>query len=152
MQPVPAIELLSCSSKLTKPKGGVIRAFDLVTSNQVITEVCIWWEWGVCSLVGLSSSSVGFDAIWVDSVRIELNCRVPSWCHTELLGVGEKSHTFGDQDKVFYNKYKGDSQERNSREELSFSLPRKEKLSLSPPFTDVFSGLSCHSYFSDFPC
>ena len=49
--------------------------------------------------MGLSPEPVGSDVVSrqiVDSVRIELNCRTPSW-FAGFLRVREKSHPFGGQ-------------------------------------------------------
>lgn len=67
-----------------------------------------------------------------EQLRIELFCRMPSWCHRELL-VGENLHTFGDQkcqkSSVLCELVKETHTEvTHGREELDFSLHRKKKI------------------------
>ena len=69
-------------------------------------------------MYGTLSSAWGIShCLQTDSFRIELNGRTPSWCHKELLVVGEDLHMFGDQgirSEMSYMNSTGDSLVRNT--------------------------------------
>ena len=61
-----------------------------------------------------------------DSIRTELNCRIPSWCCREWLGVEKDLHmSGGEQCQMQRALYKDTKEtywkERHSREELGVS-------------------------------
>ena len=56
-----------------------------------------------------------------DGARLEMDCKTPSWCHRELLGMEKLSHTFGNQE------CETQREEIDGREELGFSLGRREE-------------------------
>ena len=76
----------------------------------------------------------------VDSVRIELNCKTPSWCHRELLGVGQTSTHLVTKSELFCVSSKGDTQEKYKGGKLSFSN------SLCVDFHPVDSVFWCTSF------
>lgn len=66
---------------------------------------------------------MGFD---IDSVRIELNDEIPSWCHRDLLGVEKSLVTRSVRSEASCVSSKGDTKERYKRTELCFSTQKEE--------------------------
>ena len=108
------------ASKLTEPER---RLWDPLICGQVRQNLWLASEIEWEQSCGTEPLTCG---IWhylqVDIVRIELNCRTPTWCHRELLGMGKRTHTFGDQNsqkEVFCVSSKGDKTESFLEQALS---------------------------------
>lgn len=67
----------------------------------------------------------------VDSVRIELKCRTPSWCYGELLGAGGEtcthSVTKSVRSEVFYVSSKGEHRKERLVVLLIHQVTQKEE-------------------------
>ena len=88
---------MSCNSKLINPRKGpleppiysrLVRSIGDNLGLQLVSEFCVWARRQSCGTEPLTYGIWLY--LWVDSVRTELNCRTPSWCHRELLVVGGK--------------------------------------------------------------
>lgn len=86
------------------------KSLDPLICSQIGWKLWVTWgppawdwspSWGWEQSLGTEPLTCG---IWkyfqADGTVIGSNCRIPSWCHRELLGVGQNLDTFGDQSEV----------------------------------------------------